>query len=148
MTEDGIVLPPFVNDADSFFAPTVIAPQADLGGSKGGFDPYVYKRRNKRRDKIDDVRQFMADILGREFDDAPPAITAQAAEATQAARAALAVAPLAIDNSAAIRKALDEINGFYRLLREEVRVRRAEAEARALAEAEDDDDEDFFLLAA
>ena len=55
---------------------------------------------------------------------------------------------MAIDNSAAIRKARDVINGFDRRLREEVRVRRAEAEARALAEAEDDDDEDFFLLAA
>jgi hypothetical protein len=36
----------------------------DQGGSKGGWDPYTYKRRNKRRDKINDVRQFMADVLG------------------------------------------------------------------------------------
>jgi hypothetical protein len=114
-------------------------PPVDEGGSKGGWDPYAYKRRNKRRDKIEDVRQFMADILGRDLEDAPPEIIEQAAEAKQAAREVLALAPtgLETDARAALVQALDEINEFYRLVRERVRLAR---------EADEDEDEDMLLL--
>lgn len=119
---------------------TLSGTPVDEGGSKGGFDPYAYKRRNKRRDKIDDVRQFMADILGRDLEDAPPEIIEQAAEAKSAAREVLALAPTGLDNDArnALTAALDEINEFYRLVRERVR----------LAREADEDEDDFLLLAA
>ena len=112
----------------------------DEARSKGGWDPYTYKRRNKRRDKIDDVRQFMADILGRDLEDAPPEIIEQAAEAKSAAREVLALAPTGLDTDArnALTAALDEINEFYRLVRERVR----------LARKADEDEDDFLLLAA
>jgi hypothetical protein len=118
---------------------TLSGTPVDEGGSKGGFDPYAYKRRNKRRDKIEDVRQFMADILGRDLEDAPPEIIEQAEEAKQAAREVLALAPTGLDTDAraALVQALDEINEFYRLVRERVRLAR---------EADEDEDEDLLLL--
>jgi hypothetical protein len=118
---------------------TLSGTPVDEGGSKGGWDPYAYKRRNKRRDKIDDVRQFMADILGRDLEDAPPEIIEQAEEAKQAAREVLALAPTGLDTDAraALVQALDEINEFYRLVRERVRLAR---------EADEDEDEDMLLL--
>jgi len=118
---------------------TLSGTPVDEGGSKGGFDPYAYKRRNKRRDKIEDVRQFMADILGRDLEDAPPEIIEQAEEAKQAAREVLALAPTGLDTDArnALSAALDEINEFYRLVRERVRLAR---------EADEDEDEDMLLL--
>jgi len=118
---------------------TLSGTPVDEGGSKGGFDPYAYKRRNKRRDKIEDVRQFMADILGRDLEDAPPEIIEQAEEAKQAAREVLALAPTGLDTDAraALVQALDEINEFYRLVRERVRLAR---------EADEDEDEELLLL--
>jgi hypothetical protein len=118
---------------------TLSGTPVDEGGSKGGFDPYAYKRRNKRRDKIEDVRQFMADILGRDLEDAPPEIIEQAEEAKQAAREVLALAPTGLDTDAraVLVQALDEINEFYRLVRERVRLAR---------EADEDEDEDMLLL--
>ena len=118
---------------------TLSGTPVDEGGSKGGWDPYAYKRRNKRRDKIEDVRQFMADILGRDLEDAPPEIIEQAEEAKQAAREVLALAPTGLDTDArnALSAALDEINEFYRLVRERVRLAR---------EADEDEDEDLLLL--
>jgi hypothetical protein len=118
---------------------TLSGTPVDEGGSKGGFDPYAYKRRNKRRDKIEDVRQFMADILGRDLEDAPPEIIEQAEEAKQAAREVLALAPTGLDTDAraSLVQALDEINEFYRLVRERVRLAR---------EADEDEDEDMLLL--
>lgn len=118
---------------------TLSGTPVDEGGSKGGWDPYAYKRRNKRRDKIEDVRQFMADILGRDLEDAPPEIIEQAEEAKQAAREVLALAPTGLDTDArnALSAALDEINEFYRLVRERVRLAR---------EADEDEDEDMLLL--
>jgi hypothetical protein len=118
---------------------TLSGTPVDEGGSKGGFDPYAYKRRNKRRDKIEDVRQFMADILGRDLEDAPPEIIEQAEEAKQAAREVLALAPTGLDTDAraSLVQALDEINEFYRLVRERVRLAR---------EADEDEDEDLLLL--
>ena len=118
---------------------TLSGTPVDEGGSKGGWDPYAYKRRNKRRDKIEDVRQFMADILGRDLEDAPPEIIEQAEEAKQAAREVLALAPTGLDTDAraALVQALDEINEFYRLVRERVRLAR---------EADEDEDEELLLL--
>jgi hypothetical protein len=118
---------------------TLSGTPVDEGGSKGGWDPYAYKRRNKRRDKIEDVRQFMADILGRDLEDAPPEIIEQAEEAKQAAREVLALAPTGLDTDArnALSAALDEINEFYRLVRERVRLAR---------EADEDEDEELLLL--
>lgn len=118
---------------------TLSGTPVDEGGSKGGFDPYAYKRRNKRRDKIEDVRQFMADILGRDLEDAPPEIIEQAEEAKQAAREVLALAPTGLDTDAraALVQALDEINEFYRLVRERVRLAR---------EADEDEDDELLLL--
>jgi hypothetical protein len=115
----------------------------DEGGSKGGWDPYAYKRRNKRRDKLEDVRAFMSDVLGKDMAQAPVAVVEQVEEAKQAAREVLAIAPTGLDaeTRAATTRALEEINEFYRLVREQVRVRRAEQD-------DEDDDDDFLLLAA
>jgi hypothetical protein len=81
----------------------------------------------------------MADILGRDLEDAPPEIIEQAEEAKQAAREVLALAPTGLDTDAraALVQALDEINEFYRLVRERVRLAR---------EADEDEDEDMLLL--
>lgn len=78
----------------------------------------------------------MADVMGQDFSEAPKAIAAQAEEAKQAAREALAVSQTSIEDTTAAR-ALAEINEFYRLVREQVRLRR---------EQEDDEDEDDFIL--
>jgi hypothetical protein len=115
-------------------------PVPEPSRGKGGWDPYVYKRRNKRRDKLEDVRQFMADVLGRDFDDAPTDVIEQVEEAKQAAREVLAVAPvtgLTDTDHARLQRALSEINEFYRVLREQVRLAR---------EADDDEDDELLLL--
>ena len=50
----------------------------DEARSKGGFDPYAYKRRNKRRDKAQDLREFLATVMGQDLEDAPAVIASQA----------------------------------------------------------------------
>jgi hypothetical protein len=47
----------------------------------------------------------------------------------------------------ALADALAKINDFYRLVRNQVRIRQAEAQAQAMARAaEEDEDEDDLLL--
>lgn len=106
-------------------------------GSKGGWDPYAYKRRNKRRAKAQDVQAFVAEVAQADLSDAPPVLVAQAEDAWQAAREALALRNAAIEDAATLARALAEINEFYRLVREQVRLRR---------EADDDEDDELLLL--
>lgn len=106
-------------------------------GSKGGWDPYAYKRRNKRRAKVQDVQAFVAEVAQADLSDAPPVLVAQAEDALQAAREALALRNAAIEDAATLARALAEINEFYRLVREQVRLRR---------EADDDEDDELLLL--
>lgn len=106
-------------------------------GSKGGWDPYAYKRRNKRRAKAQDVQAFVAEVAQADLSDAPPVLVAQAEDALQAAREALALRNAAIEDAATLARALAEINEFYRLVREQVRLRR---------EADDDEDDELLLL--
>ena len=106
-------------------------------GSKGGWDPYAYKRRNKRRAKAQDVHAFVAEVAQADLSDAPPVLVAQAEDALQAAREALALRNAAIEDAATLARALAEINEFYRLVREQVRLRR---------EADDDEDDELLLL--
>lgn len=115
----------------------LLVPSQDEARSRGGFDPYAYKRRNKRRDKLEDVRQFMADVLGRDFEDAPEEVADKVEEAKQAALEALAVADTMLKAEARekLAEALHEINEFYRVIREQVRKAR-----------EEDDEEDEELL--
>jgi len=101
--------------------------------SKGGFDPYYYKRRNKRRVDADDVQEFVAEVLA----------SPDMAEEAEAAKIA-ALQFLAIQNSAlegekrdALATALREINSFYRQARDEIKRRQSE---------EDEDDDDLLLL--
>jgi len=106
-------------------------------GSKGGWDPYTYRRRNKRRAKVQDVQAFVAEVAQADMSDAPPVLVAQAEDALQAAREALALRNAAIEDAATLARALAEINEFYRLVREQVRLRR---------EADDDEDDELLLL--
>ena len=111
----------------------------DEARSKGGFDPYAYKRRNKRRDKVQDLREFLATVMGQDLEDAPAVIASQADDAAQAAREALVVLQTGMDDEARAKLslALDEINTFYALIRADVKRRR-----------EEDEEEDEFLLLA
>ena len=111
----------------------------DEARSKGGFDPYAYKRRNKRRDKAQDLREFLATVMGQDLEDAPAVIASQADDAAQAAREALVVLQTGMDDEARAKLslALNEINTFYALIRADVKRRR-----------EEDEEEDEFLLLA
>jgi len=99
---------------------------------KGGWDPYYYKKRNKRRDKERDVVRFIEELEQAPLLQAPEAVQDQAREALEAARLALRLAELG-----ALQAALHEINEFYILVR---------AEAKRLREIDDEDDEDALLL--
>jgi hypothetical protein len=102
--------------------------------SKGGWDPYYYKRRNKRRDSEEDVHEFLAEGSDHL---APQPIQAQQEAARIAAAKALAA--LRGDRAAAqaaLANALAEINQFYVLIREQARIMREEEE----------DDEMLLLL--
>jgi hypothetical protein len=105
----------------------------------GGWDPYAYKARKRRRTRLEDVRAFMADVMGRDLDDAPPAVVAQAEDATRAAEAVLAITPTGMDDEvqARLAQALTEIDTFYRLIREQVRLARL---------ADEEEDEELLLL--
>jgi hypothetical protein len=107
-------------------------PAVDIQGGKGGWDPYYYKKRNKRRDKERDVVRFIEEVEQAPLLQAPEAVQDQAREALEAARLALRLAELD-----ALQKALHEINEFYILVR---------AEAKRLREIDDEDDEDLLLL--
>lgn len=97
----------------------------------GGWDPYYYKRRNRRRTKTEDVRAFLTEVKPSEIVAAPPQVMAQAIEARQAAEEFLA------DETAALKaKALQQINEFFSVVRLEAK-RRADA---------DDEDTDLLLL--
>jgi hypothetical protein len=100
--------------------------------SRGGFDPYFYKRRNKRRSKAEDVQEFVSEVL-----------SAEAPEAAEQAKIA-ALQYLAIQNTAleadkreALSTALREINDFYRHVRDEIKRRQ---------DLEDEEDDDLLLL--
>ena len=99
---------------------------------KGGWDPYFYKKRNKRRDQRRDVVKFIEEVATPQLVQAPERVQEQAQEALEAARLALMLNELD-----AIQKALGEINEFYALVR---------AEAKRLRDEEDE--EEFLLLAA
>jgi len=103
------------------------------GGSVIGWDPYYYKKRNKRRDQRRDVVKFVEEVAEAPLAQAPVEIREQAQEALEAARLALQLAELE-----AMQKALREINEFYALIR---------AEAKRLRDM-DEDEEELLLLAA
>ncbi len=107
--------------------------QAEDTGGRGGWDPYYYKKRNKRRDQRRDVVKFVEEVAEAPLAQAPVEIREQAQEALEAARLALQIAELE-----AMQKALREINEFYALIR---------AEAKRLRDDEEDD-LDLLLLAA
>ena len=103
--------------------------QDNASRGKGGFDPYYYKRRNKRRHKLEDVREFLTETLSAPLANAPEALQDQQDAAKVASLQALAL--LNIDRQEAQAKlalALEEINQFYALVREQVRLRREEDE--------------------
>ena len=105
---------------------TVVATQTvDQARSKGGWDPYHYKRRNKRRTKREDVREFLSDVL--EAVDAPEPVQAQADAAKVAATRYLAASETG-DAQALLREALSEINAFYAAVRAEAQRRQADDE--------------------
>ncbi len=108
------------------------AAAAATGGSVIGWDPYYYKKRNKRRDQRRDVVKFVEEVAEAPLAQAPIEIREQAQEALEAARLALQLAELD-----AMQKALREINEFYALIR---------AEAKRLRDEEDE--EELLLLAA
>lgn len=99
---------------------------------KGGWDPYFYKKRNKRRDQRRDVVKFIEEVATPQLVLAPERVQEQAQEALEAARLALMLNELD-----AMQKALREINEFYALIR---------AEAKRLRDEEDE--EELLLLAA
>jgi hypothetical protein len=102
------------------------------GGSVIGWDPYYYKKRNKRRDQRRDVVKFIEEVAQPDLTQAPERVQEQAQEALEAARLALTLNELD-----AMQKALREINEFYALVR---------AEAKRLRDEEDE--EELLLLAA
>ena len=105
--------------------------------SKGGFDPYYYKRRNKRRSKLEDVREFVSEVLSAPLDNAPEAVQDQQEAAKVAALQALALQHIDRQEAQAkLSQALAEINQFYALVREQVRIMREE----------DEEDEMLLLL--
>lgn len=99
---------------------------------KGGWDPYYYKKRNKRRDQRRDVVKFIEEVATPQLVQAPDRVQEQAQEALEAARLALTLNELDV-----MQKALREINEFYALVR---------AEAKRLRDEEDE--EELLLLAA
>ena len=110
----------------------VEAPAEEETRGKGGWDPYYYKKRNKRRDQRRDVVKFIEEVATPQLVQAPERVQEQAQEALEAARLALTLNELG-----AMQKALREINEFYALIR---------AEAKRLRDEEDE--EEFLLLAA
>lgn len=107
-------------------------------GSRGGFDPYYYKRRNKRRSKDEDIQQFLAEVLGQfPGGDAPEEVVEQAETAKIAALEYNSLKDTAFDAEVAqLRaRALAEINTFYSELRREVKRRK-----------DSDEEEDNLLL--
>jgi hypothetical protein len=107
--------------------------QAEDTGGRGGWDPYYYKKRNKRRDQRRDVVKFVEEVAEAPLAQAPVEIREQAQEALEAARLALQLAELE-----AMQRALRKINEFYALIR---------AEAKRLRDVEEDEME-LLLLAA
>lgn len=107
----------------------------DESRGRGGFDPYYYKRRNKRRSKPEDVREFVSEVLSHE---APDEVAAQAEAAKIAALQYLAIENTALqaEKSALLADALRHINEFYAVIRDDVKRRRDD----------DDDDDDLLLL--
>ena len=99
---------------------------------KGGWDPYFYKKRNKRRDQRRDVVRFIEEVATPQLVQAPDRVQEQAQEALEAARLALTLNELD-----AMQKALREINEFYALVRAEAKRQRDE-----------EDEEELLLLAA
>jgi len=123
-----------LSGSGSITATLVGVQAADEGRGKGGWDPYYYKKRNKRRDKRQDVERFIAEVAEAPLAQAPEAVQVQAQEALGAARLALQLAELE-----ALQRALREINAFYALVRAEAKRRREEADA---------EDEEMLLFAA
>lgn len=103
-------------------------------GNKGGWNPYVYKKRNKRRDQRRDVVRFIEEVAQPDLAQAPERVQEQAQDALEAARLALRLNELD-----ALQRALREINEFYALVRAEAKRQRDEIDA---------DEEELLLLAA
>ena len=109
----------------------------DEARSKGGWDPHYFKRRNKRRSKLEDVREFVSEVLSAPLDNAPEAVQDQQEAAKVAALQALALQSIDRQEAQAkLSQAIAEINQFYALIREQVRIMREE----------DDEDEMLLLL--
>lgn len=121
-----------LSGSGSLTATLTQAAAAATGGSVIGWDPYYYKKRNKRRDQRRDVVKFVEEVAEAPLAQAPIEIQEQGREALEAARLALQLAELD-----AMQKALREINEFYALIR---------AEAKRLRDEEDE--EELLLLAA
>ena len=108
-----------------------VADLSTIRGGKGGYwDPYYYKKRNKRRDKHKDIVEFIEDVATPQLAQAPLEVQQQAREALEASR-------LAVDkaNAEYQRRALVEIAEFYALVRHAVKRRR-----------EEEDEDDLLLL--
>jgi hypothetical protein len=98
--------------------------------SKGGWDPYYYKRRSAKRTKGADVEKFLADVPVETLNGAPEEISEQALAARIAANRFVQM-----KNEAERKAALAEINAFFALVRAEIARRADEIET-----------EDFLLL--
>jgi hypothetical protein len=114
---------PLLASASQLYAHSIPGEATADSGGKGGFDPYYYKKRNKRRDKKKDVEAFVREIEQAPIEQAPAFIQEQAEEALEASRRALRLEELD-----ALQKALSEINEFYSLVRVEAKRRREEEE--------------------
>jgi len=121
-----------LSGSGSLTATLTQAAAAATGGSVIGWDPYYYKKRNKRRDQRRDVVKFIEEVATPQLVQAPDRVQEQAQEALEAARLALTLNELDV-----MQKALREINEFYALVR---------AEAKRLRDEEDE--EELLLLAA
>lgn len=122
-----------LSGSGSLSATLVGVEQTEDTRGRSGWDPYYYKKRNKRRDQRRDVVRFVEEVAEAPLAQAPIEIQEQGREALEAARLALQLAELD-----AMQKALREINEFYALIR---------AEAKRLRD-EEEDDIDLLLLAA
>lgn len=113
-----------------FNAADTSSPGLPTGHTSGGWDPYRYKSRGKRRKNPEDVERFLTETEELQAQ-MPLQVAAQREAARRAAEAYLANEAQA--SEAELRAALSQINEFYRLLRAEIQRR-------------DDGDDELLLL--
>lgn len=126
-----------VGSADGVATVLGISQAVDTARSKGGFDPYYYKRRNKRRKDASDVNEFLLEVSATDIDAAPEQVASQAEAAKIAATQYLALRNTALqaEKAQALSHALKEINSFYSNLRAEIK-----------RQQEEDEEDDLLLL--